>query len=93
GCLLANSLSEFPGTDSDVQMMLREEFDKIRRLLESVVVEGQDRGDIPTSSKAEDLSTYLLNNLLGLRLMAKTQPSDAQKKRLVDTIINGVSPA
>ncbi|MCK5574825.1 MAG: TetR/AcrR family transcriptional regulator [Sphingomonadales bacterium] len=93
GCLLANSLSEFPGTDSDVQMILRDEFDKIRKLLESVVVEGQDRGDIPTSSKAEDLSTYLLNNLLGLRLMAKTQPSDAQKKRLVDTIINGVSPA
>lgn len=86
GCLAVNALLEMAGHDEDIAATLRGHNERLRRRLESLLERARARGELADDSDPQSLSTFVLNNLWGMRVLCKSEPSRAA----LDSIISGV---
>lgn len=74
GCMLVNSALEVTEGDDELRKMVATEFSFIESFFKRCVTAGQKDGSIVSRQPAQDLSKLLLSVLLGIRILARTQP-------------------
>ncbi|KUP21325.1 TetR/AcrR family transcriptional regulator [Paenibacillus sp. DMB5] len=84
GCLLVNTAVELANHDPEAAAKVTEAFLNTEQLLERLLRQGQESGELPCSFDPADMAAYLHNALVGLRVLVKTDPEAGR----LQTIIN-----
>ncbi|QHW32380.1 TetR/AcrR family transcriptional regulator [Paenibacillus rhizovicinus] len=84
GCLIVNTAVELSLLDPEVAVKIQEQFYASEQLFYDLLAGGQHKGEIPEHYDAMDLSLYLHNAWVGLRVMVKT----TEDKEKLNSIIN-----
>ena len=88
GCLLMNTASEFSQRNPAVAKVTRQGVNRLTRLLAQAVQQAQEEGDVSTGADADQLGTFLLTTVSGLKTLAK---AGTPKKRLRETVSAAVA--
>ncbi|MDH5454467.1 MAG: TetR/AcrR family transcriptional regulator [Gammaproteobacteria bacterium] len=86
GCLSVNTLLEMAQHDADIADRLTAYNAQVRKALAWLVKDAQTQGDIAADTDANELATFVVNNIWGLRVMCKSRPDRAS----LDAIVTGV---
>ncbi|WP_448204863.1 TetR/AcrR family transcriptional regulator [Azospirillum sp. sgz302134] len=80
GCLATNSAIEMAGRDPGVADLVRQNFTILTRGIEETIRRGQEAGDIRANADPAILALFVFNALQGLRVLAKTTPTQDRAK-------------
>lgn len=72
GCLMVNTALEFGDDDREVSREIALMFERVERILEKIICDGQEQGLIITSRSGKELADYLNNVLRGAKVMEKS---------------------
>ena len=75
GCFVVNTALEVASHDEDFRDVVTEVFDEIQRHVRDCVAAGQRDGSILTSQPPADIARLALGIILGLRVLARTNPN------------------
>ncbi|HEY2661275.1 MAG TPA: TetR/AcrR family transcriptional regulator [Caulobacteraceae bacterium] len=92
GCLVVNAGLEAGPHDPEFQTVVADVFSRISALFCDCVRRGQADGSITQAQSAEDLAGLLLSVMLGLRVIARTQPEPAVVLGLVRSATTVLRP-
>lgn len=87
GCLMVNSLLEMDPGDKELASHLEKLMNKFEAKFTHQLQACQDSGEISDDQNPEALGKYLVCNLWGLQILAKTKPEAAAIKMVVDQIM------
>jgi len=74
GCFVVNTALEMASHDQDFRDVVTKVFDEIERHVRDCVAAGQRDGSILTSQAPADIARLALSTILGLRVLARTNP-------------------
>ena len=89
GCLTVNALLELSLHDKDIARKLRGYNAELRKAFAWLLKDAQTEGDVDPAQDPNELASFLVNNLWGLRVMCKSRPDRAS----LEAIVNGVLSA
>jgi TetR/AcrR family transcriptional repressor of nem operon len=89
GCLAANTALELGGRDDEATRAVRRMEERTIELLAARIERGQRDGDVAADLDAKAQAHFLMNTILGLRVMAKTFDGPALS-RIIDTALAGI---
>lgn len=72
GCFIVNTAVELAKHDAQAIEMVHLRWSHTEKFIHDLIVQGQQAGEFSQTLNAEGLSSYLLNALIGLRVMVKT---------------------
>ncbi|MFP7296745.1 TetR/AcrR family transcriptional regulator [Neobacillus niacini] len=84
GCFIVNTAVELAKHDAEAIEMVHLRWSHTEKLIHDLIVRGQQSGEFSMSLNAEGLSYYLLNALIGLRVMVKTISDKEKLKQIVE---------
>jgi len=84
GCFLVNAGVELASQDKEVNAMLCQNDRQVENYFYEIIKDGQESGEITNKQDATVLAQFLLNNIKGVRVTART----AADKRIFNDIIN-----
>lgn len=88
GCLLVNTAVELSNHDPDAVARVNDAFLSTERLMEQLILHGQDTGEISGRHQAPALAAYLHNALVGLRVIVKTTADLGKLQTIVNTTLS-----
>ena len=86
GCFLVNTVLETSPDNTLIIQAVNKHLKKIEHILCSTLVSASESGELPATQNPEVLAKYLMVNIWGLRVLAKTNPDDDSVKAIVDKI-------
>ena len=86
GCLAVNALLEMSRHDPDIATSLRGYNAELRKAFAWIVKDAQAEGDVPADRNANELATFVINNIWGMRVMCKSRADRGS----LDAIVTGV---
>lgn len=78
GCFIVNTAVELARHDAEAIELVHLRWSHTEKLIHDLIIQGQQSGEFSKTLNAEGLSYYLLNALIGFRVMVKTI-SDKEK--------------
>lgn len=90
GCLAVNALLEMAGHDEDIAQTLRAHNEKLRRRLEQLLADAREQGELEPERDPRALSAFVMNNLWGMRVLCKSEPSRAALDSIIDGVMQGL---
>jgi len=84
GCLLVNTAVELALHDPEAALVVHENFLNTEELFYTLLVNGQESGEISTALDAVSLSQYLNNAWVGLRVMVKATEDKEKLENIID---------
>jgi TetR/AcrR family transcriptional regulator, transcriptional repressor for nem operon len=76
GCLLGQMSVEVAEHSPDIQSLLSSTFGDWQQAIAALLRSAVDRGDLPRSTKADELASFLLNSWEGALVRSKAEKSD-----------------
>lgn len=89
GCLAANTALELAGQDEDAARAVRRAQERTIELLTARIEQGRRDGDVGADVDAGAQARFLMNTILGLRVMAKTFDGPALRQ-VIETALAGL---
>lgn len=89
GCLAANTALELGGKDAEATESVRRMTNETIRLFAARIRQGQRDGDVAADLDAEPLAQFLMNTVVGLRVMTQTHDRSVLH-RIIDTALAGL---
>ncbi len=86
GCFLVNTVLEFSPQKEAINHQVDKYFQAIESLLFSALQTALDRGELSPDRDPEVLAKYLMVNIWGLQVLAKTNPEKIIIQKIVDQI-------
>ena len=71
GCLMVNTAVELSLLDNDVSQRIKSAFKQTENLIADLLIRGQARGEVARSFDISELSRYIHNALIGVRVLVK----------------------
>lgn len=90
GCLAVNALLELSQHDQEIGDRLRAYNAQVRKAIAWLVKDAQSEGDVSTVRDPNDLASFVVNNVWGLRVMCKSQPDRASLEAIVAGVMAGL---
>ena len=90
GCLTVNALLEMSAHDDDIAASLQGHNARLRKAVAWLVKDAQAEGDVQARRDANELASFVLNNLWGMRVMCKSRPDRASLDAIVEGVLNGL---
>ncbi|RAS77288.1 TetR/AcrR family transcriptional regulator [Priestia endophytica] len=87
GCLTVNAAVELSLIDQDINHMVTKMFKTTEMMFEQVLLDGQKNGELREELNPHITSKLLHNNLVGLRVMVKTEYSTEELESIIDLIM------
>lgn len=88
GCFMTNTAVELSPHDDDCATRIRFFFEQMERALQNLIRRGQQDGTISSARTPEDLATFFVGMLQGIRVVGKVNPDEAQLRPLVDVALS-----
>ncbi|MER7453252.1 TetR/AcrR family transcriptional regulator [Nocardia beijingensis] len=89
GCLAVNTAMELGGHDPEITSAVRAMQDRVIAALEARIDQGRRDGDVRAGTDARAAAEFLMNTIVGLRVMAKTYDAPTLH-RIVETALTGL---
>lgn len=90
GCFLVNSSTELCNIDTTVSDIVTENRKTMESVLNELIKEGQQNGEIAMKHSSESLSRFLFNTISGLRVLAKGNISEKELNEIVDVTLSAL---
>ncbi len=87
GCFVMNTATEFGQTDSEIAQLVEHSLAHFKQVFLEAILRGQASGEFSSERSAEDMATYILSSMAGLRTMVKSGIDTAAVQRTVDLIL------
>jgi TetR/AcrR family transcriptional repressor of nem operon len=71
GCLMVNTAVELSLLDNEVSQRIKSAFKQTENLIADLLIRGQARGEVARSFDISELSRYIHNALIGVRVLVK----------------------
>lgn len=71
GCLMANASLELAGHDEKVAKTVIYNFERLKKVLESLIIRGQESSEIKVHSSPHALALFFVNTIQGMRVLSK----------------------
>jgi len=91
GCFLVNTVLETSPEETLIIDKVNKHLKKIECILCSTLASACKIGELPSTENPEILAKYLMVNIWGLRVLAKTNPDDDSVKAILDKILDSLS--
>lgn len=72
GCLIMNTATEFGQTNSEIAHLVGDSLQVFRGIFLKAIQRGQSSGEFSATLSAEDMATYIVSSMGGLRTMVKS---------------------
>ncbi|MEU2125019.1 TetR/AcrR family transcriptional regulator [Nocardia niwae] len=89
GCLAVNTAMELAGHDAEITRAVRTMQDHVIAALEARIDQGRRDGDVRAGIDPREAAEFLMNTIVGLRVMAKTYDAPTLH-RIIDTALAGL---
>lgn len=83
GCLMVNSAMELGLHDQDVNERIKNHLKESERLFVHLLTQAQNEGDLAAEQDVHALARFLINTVVGLRVMAKINPDRQMLREMV----------
>ena len=90
GCLTVNALLEMSQHDKDIADRLLAYNARVRKAFAWLVKDAQAEGDVSTARDPNELASFVVNNIWGMRVMCKSQPDRVSLDGVVAGVIAGL---
>jgi TetR/AcrR family transcriptional regulator, transcriptional repressor for nem operon len=90
GCFMMNAATEFGQRDQPIADLIADSLERFRRVFREAARRGQDTGEITRARSADELATYLLTTMAGLRTMVKGGASPATIRTTVEVALQAL---
>lgn len=87
GCFAVNTAVELALLDKDIQHLTTKMFNDTEELLNKLLKEGQNKGEIKNDLNTLVTAQFLHNNLIGLRVLVKTNYTKKELESIIDLIL------
>ncbi|MBO9129002.1 TetR/AcrR family transcriptional regulator [Bacillus sp. 165] len=87
GCLSVNSAVELSLLDQDIKHIVTKMFKDTEVMFEQMLEEGRKKGELNEELNPQITAQFLHNNLVGLRVMVKTNYSKEELERILDLML------
>ncbi|AKF86161.1 hypothetical protein MFUL124B02_22290 [Myxococcus fulvus 124B02] len=87
GCLAINTTVELASRDSVAAELASRMFEQTEAAFLALLEEGQRAGQVDATLDARALASFLLNNLTGLRVLAKTAEDAGRLTPIIDVVL------
>jgi TetR/AcrR family transcriptional repressor of nem operon len=87
GCLAVNTVTELGGMDEPATAIARDIFERMERLLQKTIEEGQRTGEIDAHRDAKELASLLLTTILGMTVIGKMGDRSPRLQRVVRAVM------
>ncbi|MBB5181582.1 TetR/AcrR family transcriptional repressor of nem operon [Planomicrobium koreense] len=88
GCLAVNAAVELSLLDKEIAQISTELFKKTERVFRYLIMKGQTSGELSKEIDPDAMSRFLHNNLLGLRVLIKTNYTKEELESIVDLTLS-----
>ena len=75
GCFLVNTTTELASEDQEIAKLMEENVRQKEKLFHSLIIKGQEQGEISTKHDSLALARYLFSSYNGLKVVAQTRPN------------------
>ena len=82
GCFAANTAAELGRHDPAATKIIRGTFERMERVLEATLVEGQKKGELDDGVDPTAVASLLLATLVGITVLAKVDRSPVRTRRI-----------
>ncbi len=90
GCFITNTAIELSPHDDNCAQKIRVFFEAMELALQKLISRGQDDGTITSSRNADELATFFVGVMQGLRVVGKVNPNEEQLRPLVDVALSAL---
>lgn len=87
GCLMVNTMLELATEDDEIREKVGRYLDQIEQHFCTALVRAQELGELDKQQSAEELATYLMTNIWGLRVLSSKRPEHHKYEAVVKTIL------
>ncbi|MCM3699467.1 TetR/AcrR family transcriptional regulator [Paenibacillus macerans] len=92
GCFMVNTVLEFGADDREVNREAELMSDQVERILEEIILSGQERQLITTRQTSKELAALLNNVLNGAKIMEKSGASRERVDAVLSTVFALLTP-
>ena len=87
GCFAVNTAVELSLLDKDIQHLTTKMFNDTEELFNKLLKEGQNKGEFKNDLNTQITAQFLHNNLIGLRVLVKTNFTKKELESIIDLIL------
>lgn len=87
GCFAVNTAVELSLLDKDIQHLTSKMFNDTEELFHKLLKEGQNKGELKNDLNTQVTAQFLHNNLIGLRVLVKTNYTKKELESIIDLIL------
>lgn len=87
GCFLVNTVLEISPGKTAINQEVNKHLKAIESHLFSALVSAHEAGELPPNKDPKVLAKYLMTNIWGLQVLAKTNPDKASVRAILDQIL------
>jgi len=87
GCFAVNTAVELSLLDKDIQHLTTKMFNDTEELFNKLIKDGQNKGELKNDLNTQVTAQYLHNNLIGLRVLVKTNYTKKELESIIDLIL------
>jgi len=87
GCLNVNALLEMSRHDAEIANRLHGYNAELRKAVAWIVKDAQAEGDVPADRNANELATFVINNIWGMRVMCKSRPDRGSLEAIATGVV------
>ncbi len=84
GCLIVNTAVELAKHDPEARHWVNKGWDFSEQLILELILDGQQSGEFSKMLDAKEMSIYLMNSLIGLKVMAKTTTDREKINKIIE---------
>lgn len=90
GCMVGNFSTELTQQIPAMRVQLQQVYERTRSMLEQVITEGQQQGDISKDMQAQELAAFIVDAWQGAVLRSKTEQDGAPLIRFIDIVLRRI---
>ncbi|WP_019240437.1 MULTISPECIES: TetR/AcrR family transcriptional regulator [Bacillus] len=90
GCFAVNTAVELSLLDKDIQHLTTKMFNDTEKLFNKLLKDGQNKGELKNDLNTQVTAQFLHNNLIGLRVLVKTNYTKKELESIIDLILKVV---
>ncbi|KOS68971.1 TetR family transcriptional regulator [Lysinibacillus contaminans] len=87
GCFAVNTAVELSLLDKDIQLLTTKMFNDTEEIFNKLLKEGQNKGEFKNDFNTQVTAQFLHNNLIGLRVLVKTNYTKKELESIIDLIL------
>jgi len=90
GCLMVNTMLELATEDDHIRERISGYLDGLESHFREALIKAQEKGEVDKNLVPEDMATYLMTNIWGLRVLSTKRPEPQKYEAIVTNIMNAL---